>query len=359
MNAGRTILIINPGSTSTKVALYRITESGEPSEITTKNIKHPPADLEKYRDPVDQLEFRTSAVLDFLKENKTEKLAAIACRGGLVKPISAGSYRITETMLKDLKSAKYGSHASNLGALIGDRLGKRFSTTAFITDPVGVDEFEVLARYSGFPGMERRCQSHALNIRAVARKVSAKHGTTMEELNLIVIHLGGGISVAPLKRGRIVDVNNANDGGPFSPQRTGSLPTTQLVELCFSGKYRSAKELNYILTKKSGLLGYLGTDNGIEIEKRIENGDEKAREVLEAMAYQIAKEIGAMATVLHGNVDFIILTGGFAHPPLTDWIISRVDWIAPIEIYPGENEMLALAEAGARYILGKEELKDY
>ncbi len=355
----KNILVVNPGSTSTKVAIYTYSDKGKLTEHLKENIKHPPEELEKMKDPVEQLGFRTEAVMNFLKKNNIQILSAIVGRGGLVRPIPAGSYKINEKMKEDLRTARYGTHASNLGALIADILAKQFNCPAFITDPVGVDEFEPLARYSGLPGMERRCQSHALNIRAVARKYARELNTTIEELNLIVVHLGGGISVAPLKKGKIVDVNNANDGGPFSPQRTGSLPTTQLVELCFSGQYKSAKELNYILTKKSGLLGYLGTDNGIEIVNRIENGDEKAKEVLMAMAYQIAKEIGAMSTVLYGDVDAILLTGGFAHPPLTDWITDRTEWIAPIKRYPGENEMLSLAEAGARYLAGEEELKEY
>ncbi len=353
------ILIINPGSTSTKVSLYTYDTKEGLKEKITKNIKHSPGELENKKDPIEQLSLRTEAVEQFLKENKTENLSVIVSRGGLVRPIPAGSYRINKKMKEDLRSAKYGSHASNLGALIADNLAKIYKCPAFITDPVGVDEFEPLARYSGFPGMERRCQSHALNIRAVARRYAKERKTSMEELNLIVVHLGGGISVAPLKKGKIVDVNNANDGGPFSPQRTGSLPTTQLVELSFSGKYQSAKELNYILTHKSGLLGYLGTDDGIEIVDRIEKNDRRAEETLMAMAYQIAKEIGAMSTVLFGKVNAIILTGGFAHPPLTDWIEERISWIAPIERYPGENEMLSLAEAGARYVTGEEQIKEY
>ncbi|NOY10001.1 MAG: butyrate kinase [Spirochaetes bacterium] len=353
------ICIINPGSTSTKVAVYYGAENSKPAEGSARNIKHDPDILEKRKNPIDQLNFRIKAVEDFLEEQKIETLDAVVGRGGLVKPVPAGSYKITESMIRDLKESKYGSHASNLGALIADLLGRRFNCPAFITDPVGVDEFEPLARYSGFPGMERKCQSHALNIRAAARRAADSLRTTMFDLNLIVVHLGGGISVAPLKKGRIVDVNNANDGGPFSPQRTGSLPTTQLVNLCFSGKYGSAEELNHILTKKSGLLGYIGTDDGIEITERIKKGDARTLEVFEAMAYQISKEIGAMAAVLKGKADMIILTGGMAHPPLTEWIEEATKWIAPVKVYPGENEMSALAEAGLRYLSGIEELKDY
>ena len=354
-----TICVVNPGSTSTKVAIYRGLKNGEPQEVFLQNIKHDPEILGKWKNPIEQLDFRVSAVEDFLASHEIKKLDAVVGRGGLVKPIPAGSYKITKAMLEDLRKAKYGIHASNLGALIADIVGGHYSCPAFIADPVGVDEFEPLARYSGFPGMERKCQSHALNIRAMARRAASEENATMFDINFIVVHLGGGISVVPLKKGKIVDVNNANDGGPFSPQRTGSLPTTQLVNLCFSGKYKNAKELNYIITKKSGLLGYIGTDDGIEITARIEKGDTKALEVFQAMAYQISKEIGAMAVVLKGDVNSIVLTGGMAHPPLTDWIKDATNWIAPIRVFPGENEMLALAEAGLRYLSGTEELKDY
>jgi butyrate kinase len=371
------ILVINPGSTSTKIALYQAGADSALTEQLSENITYPGGtlhprgtshksdQLEKLKSPITlralrtQPTLRTRAVKDFLKSNQITRLDAVAGIGGLVRPIPAGSYRITKKMIDDLSSGRYGSHASNLGALIAHRIASAFGCPSLIADPVGVDEFDPLSRYTGFPGIERRCQSHALNIRATARSAARKLNTSLEEANFIVAHLGGGISIVPLYRGRIIDVNNAYDGGPFSPQRTGSLPTTQLVELALSGKYKSAEELNYILTRKSGLLAYLGTDDGREIRKRIERGDQQATQVYQAMAFQIAKEIGAMASVLKGRVRAIIITGGMAHPPLTDWIRERTDWIAPLHLYPGEHEMTALAEAGLRFLLGEEELKDY
>jgi len=371
------ILAINPGSTSTKIALYQAGADSALTEYLSENITYPhagtshagtshpegtlhkPDQLEKLKNPISQLTPRTLGIKDFLIKNQVTELDAVAGRGGLVRPVPAGSYRITKKMIDDLSSGRYGSHASNLGALIAHRIASAFNCPCLIADPVGVDEFDPLSRYSGLPGMERRCQSHALNIRATARKAAKNLNTTLEDANFIVAHLGGGISIVPLYRGRIIDVNNAYDGGPFSPQRTGSLPTTQLVELAFSGKYKSAEELNYALTRKSGLLAYLGTDDGKVIRKRIEQGDQQAAQVYEAMAFQIAKEISAMASVLKGRVKAIIITGGMAHPPLTDWIRERTDWIATMHLYPGEHEMTALAEAGLRFLLGQEELKDY
>ena len=352
------ILVINPGSTSTKIAIFDTDEKGVKEEFS-KSITHTPEELENLKNPIDQLELRTNAIARFLKESGVDSLGCIAARGGLVKPVAAGSYRINEAMLDDLSSNKYGTHASNLGALIADNLSKEYNCPALIADPVGVDEFETPARYSGFKGMERNTQAHALNIRATARRAAKEVGSEMEKMNLIVAHLGGGISVAPLKNGRIIDVNCANDGGPFSPQRSGSLPVTRLVDLCFSGKYSSAAELKYEITRNSGLVAYLGTDDGREIVKRIKDGDSKAEEVYRAMAYQIAKEIGAMAAVLNGKVDAIILTGGLPRPPLSDWIIEKTSWIAPIMIYAGEHEMEALAEAGQRHLFEGETLKEY
>ncbi|MBA7484375.1 MAG: butyrate kinase [Spirochaeta sp.] len=353
------ILVINPGSTSTKIALYQTGADSALTEQLIENITYKPDQLDKLKSPITQLPLRIRTVKDFLKRNQVTRLDAVAGRGGLVRPIPAGSYRITKKMIDDLSSGSYGSHASNLGALIAHKIASAFGCSSLIADPVGVDEFDPLSRYTGLPGMERRCQSHALNIRTTARKAAKNLNTTLEKANFVVAHLGGGISIVPLYRGRIIDVNNAYDGGPFSPQRTGSLPTTQLVELAFSGKYKSAEELNYTLTRKSGLLAYLGTDDGREIRKRIEQGDQQAAEVYQAMAFQIAKEIGAMASVLKGRVKAIIITGGMARPPLTDWISERTDWIAPLYLFPGEHEMTALAEAALRFLLGQEKLRDY
>jgi len=354
-----TIFVINPGSTSTKLALYQGAEDETPVLRCQETIRHSAEELSRHPRPQDQLELRLEAARRFLTAQGTDSIQMLSARGGLVKPLASGCYGVNEAMLEDLRGNRFGAHASNLGAQIAHALAGELRCPAMIADPVGVDEFTPLARYTGFPGMLRRSQSHTLNIRATAGRLARELGRSLESLRLVVAHLGGGISIAPLHEGRILDVNNANDGGPFSAQRCGSLPTTQLVELAFSGLYRDASELNRVLTTQSGLLGLLGSDDLREVIRRIEAGDERAQEVLRAMAYQIAKEIGAMATVLYGRVDRILLTGGLAHPPLTDWIGQRTDWIAPLRVYPGEDEMLALAEAGLRVLLGREALKEY
>jgi butyrate kinase len=351
------ILTINPGSTSTKIAIFKFNNTLE--QIVCQNIDHDGELLKKHKDLTGQVSFWIDYVIDLIKVSNISKIDCIVSRGGIVKPVTAGSYVINSKMLDDLSSNRFGTHASNLGALIADGLSKKFNCEAMIVDPVGVDEFTPLARYSGFPGIERRSLSHALNIRAMTRLAVKELNLKMEEANFVVAHLGGGISIVSLQQGRIVDTNNANDGGPFSPQRAGSLPITQLVSLAYSGLYKTAKELIYKLTRESGLLGYLGTNNGKEIIDRIASGDKKAEEVFRAMGYQIAKEIGAMATVLKGEINTIIIVGGLARPPLVDWIKESVAWIAPVIVYPGERELEALAEAGARFLSGEEKLKDY
>jgi butyrate kinase len=355
----KNILTINPGSTSTKVALFRASDSWNMEETSGSNVKHEAADLEKLRKPADQLEFRCQAVEQFLLDAGNPALDVIAGRGGLTRPLEAGSYRIDESMKADLTASRYGYHASNLGALIADRLAVNRGIPALIADPVGVDQFIPLARYSGHPELPRRSQLHALNMRSVARETARDLGGKMEDFRFIIAHLGGGISVSPMENGRLIDVNHAMDGGPFSPQRSGALPVIPLVEMCFSGRWKNADEARQELTGRSGLIAYLGTDDGREIERRAAAGEQPWLEVYQALAYQISKEIGAMATVLDGRVDAIILTGGLPHPPLSDWIARRTDWIAPIHIHAGEREMLALARAAARLIFDGEPLRDY
>ncbi len=354
------ILVINPGSTSTKVALYESDLSGVVKEYASKSITHKVEDLDKFKTTPEQESYRAKAVTEFLIEHKIESLDCCVGRGAPVKALIAGSYNINNSMLQDLRTEKYSNHASNLGALIAFSVAKTFNCPSLITDPVSVDEFEPYARYSGLPGMNRRSRLHALNIRAMARKYAATQKRDMNDLNLIVAHIGGGISIVPMKKGKMIDTNDAMDGGPFSPQRSGALPTTLLVKLCFSGEYECAADLNNVLTKKSGLLGYLGTDDGREIEKRISNGDENAEEVYHAMAYQIGREIGSAAAALKGRVDAVILTGGLVYSALCEkWVSEYVEWIAPVIVYPGEHELIALAEAGSRYIFGSEKLKEY
>ncbi|MDA3809800.1 MAG: butyrate kinase [Spirochaetaceae bacterium] len=354
------ILVINPGSTSTKVALFSSDSSGNVKELASQSLTHGAEDLDVFNSTADQEEFRTQAVTDFLKKNKITELDCCAGRGAPVKALSAGSYKINDTMLEELRTEKYSNHASNLGALIAFSVAEKFHCSSLIADPVSVDEFEPFSRYSGLPGMNRRSRLHALNIRAMARKYSESIGKNMDDLNLVIAHLGGGISVVPMKKGKMIDTNDANDGGPFSPQRAGTLPTTLLVKMCFSGKYESAEKINSLITQKAGLLAYLGSDDGRVIEERIAEGDNKAEEVYGAMTYQIGREIGSASAALKGKVDGIILTGGLAYAPLcTQWVSEYIDWIAPVIILAGEHELTALAEAGSRFIYGKEELKEY
>jgi butyrate kinase len=351
------ILSINPGATSTKVALYQ-----DKTPLIVETLRHSPEELKAFPKTLDQLDYRKNIVLKFLQRNnlKATDLSAVVGRGGPFKPLASGTYRVNQKMLSDIKSGNVqADHVSNLGALIAHQLTKDTDIPAFIVDPVSVDEFPPVARISGMPELERKSLSHALNIKMVARKASSELGRKYEELNLIIVHLGSGISISSHLKGQMIDVNNANDGGPFSPQRCGSLPVTGLAKLCFSGKYTYEQMYNKI-TKKGGLLAYLGTDNVEEIEKRIDSGDEKAKLNYEAMAYQIAKEIGAMATTLSGDVDTIVLTGGIAHSKrLVKKIKERVEFISKILVFPGEDEMEALTLGALRVLTGEEEEKEY
>ncbi len=354
-----TFLAVNPGSTSTKVALYRGFSPWDLEVVTQKTVVHPGAQLIALPEPIDQLELRIRQVEAFLIESGDPAVDAIAGRGGLTHPVDAGSYAISDDLKLDLRTARYGNHVSNLGALIADALATERNIPSLVVDPVGVDQFGPLARYSGWPDLPRRSQLHALNIRSVARAAARDMGGEMEDFRLIIAHLGGGISIAPMVAGRLIDVNNAMDEGPFSPQRVGSLPTTGLIKLCFSGAYKKASDLIRALTREGGLYAYLGTDDGREISHRIDEGDAAAEEAYRAMAYQIGKEIGAMAAVLSGKVDAILLTGGLPRPPLSDWIREYTEWIAPVKINVGEMELLALAQAAARHVCEGEELKTY
>jgi butyrate kinase len=354
-----TLLTINPGSTSTKLGLYHSDQSMHLKEIFSQDIDHNFHALKNYRLPIDQLEFRLNHIQAFIKKSTIKRIDCIVSRGGLVRPLKTGSYEINQKMIDDLTANRFGSHVSNLSPLLAKRLAEQFHCPAIIVDPVAVDEFISLAYYSGFKPIKRRSQLHALNIRAIMLLACHDLNLQLDKVNFIVAHLGGGITIAAVRNGRMIDVNNALDGGPFSPNRAGSLPTTQLVDLCFSGQYKSASELNRILTSQAGLLSYLGTADGREIVKRITAGDKKAKEAFKAMAYQISKEIGAMATTLLGNVSAILITGGLARNPLLKWIRTSTEWIAPIHVYPGSHEQEALAKAGARFLAGKETLKTY
>jgi len=352
-------LAINPGSTSTKIALYQGDDSWSLSEVATAELSISREDATRMPEPNDQTAFRAGQIDAFLKEAGSPELHAVVGRGGITRPIDAGSYAINQTMLDDFSGNRYGTHASNLGALLAKAIADSRGIPALIADPVGVDQFEPLARYSGWPALERKSQLHALNMRSVAREACRTLGGELADFNLVIAHLGGGISIGPMKKGRLVDVNNAMDGGPFSPQRTGGLPLRGLVELAYSGQFPTAKSMIDAFTRKGGMLAYLGTDDAREVIARIAAGDKKAEETYRAMAYQISKEIGAMATVLAGKVDAIVLTGGLARPPLGDWIADYCGWIARIIVIPGERELLALAQAAARHVCEGEALKEY
>ena len=357
MSDNKTILIINPGSTSTKIGIFSAGKM-----IVNESVKHDDAELRKFPTIWDQYDFRRDALLDFLKNNTISmaEIDAIACRGGNVKPLPGGIYRICPKMIADMKSGIYGGHPINVGGLVAFDLGNEYNIPVLTADPPMTDELCSSARYSGIPQIARQSSFHALNQKATARKIAAGLDRTYDEVNLIVVHLGGGISVGAHRKGQIIDVNNALDGdGPFSPERAGSLPAGDLVKLCFSGDYSKAEVLK-LLTGNGGLFAYLGTTNVIEIERRIDAGDEKAAEVFEAMIYQVAKEIGASAAVLEGEVDAIALTGSLVYSQrLLESLKRKISFIAPIHLNPGENEMEALADAAMRYFNDEEELSIY
>lgn len=357
MNKIFRLLIINPGSTSTKVAIYE-----NEKLIEGKSIQHSSEDLKGFGDIWEQYDFRKNGIVNAVKELgfTLNDFDSIACRGGNVKPILGGIYLINEKMLKDMKSGLYGKHATNVGNLIAYDLGKELGIPVLTLDPPVTDEMCKCAKYSGIPLITRQSSFHALNQKATARKIAEQIGKSYEDINIIVVHMGGGISVGAHEKGKVIDANNALDGdGPFSPERAGSLPTGDLVKLCFSGKYTSDEVLK-MLTGKGGLSAYLGTNSGLEVEEMIANGNEEAKEAYMAMAYQVSKEIGGAAAVLKGNVDCIAFTGSLAHSDLLmNTIKERISFIAPIHLNPGENEMEALALGALRYLTGEEAPKTY
>ena len=353
------VLAINPGSTSTKIAVYNDKEA-----VFTKTLRHDPNELDAFGGIIEQYEFRKNLVLKAMEENGVHKesLNAVVGRGGLIKAVPGGTFAINKKLLSDLQDPTLWGriHASNLGAFIAHSIAEELSLPSFIVDPVTVDEFDDIARISGIKEIERKSLFHALNIRYIAINLAEELGKKFEESNMIGVHMGGGITVAAIKQGKVVDVNNALLGmGPFSPQRSGALPIGDLVELAFSGKY-TKKELLTKLSKNSGLLEYLGTDSGIEIEERVEKGDNEALFIMDAMSYQVSKEIGACATILKGKVDAIFITGGLAYNTcITAFIKNACSFIAPIHMFPGEKEMEALSQGAVRVLKGKEKVKIY
>ena len=350
------VLAINPGSTSTKIAAY-----DSETCLWKQEIGHPFSEIKAFARVGDQYEYRIVHILKLLKERGTplDSFNVIVGRGGLLKPLVGGTYVVDELLVKTLQNAPGGEHASNLGGIIAYHLGQRINVPVYIVDPVSVDEFEPVARLSGLAEISRLSQSHALNMKAVARKVARMMGKAYHEVNLIVAHLGGGISVAPHRKGKMIDVNDANNEGPYSIERSGTLPVSQLVKLCYSGKY-TEQEMRSKILKEGGMFAYLGTKDAREAEKRMNEGDLYARLVLEGLCYQVAKEIGAMATVLAGEVDQIVLTGGLAYSEfITREIHRRVSFISPIIVVPGEEEMEALAFGALRVLHGEEKALTY
>jgi len=351
------ILIINPGSTSTKIGVF----DNEVS-IFEKTIRHDIEEINSYTNIIDQYEFRKNTILETLDKEgiNISKLSAVCGRGGLLRPIEGGTYAVNDRMLEDLRAGFSGQHASNLGGIIAYEIASGLNIPSFIVDPVVVDELDQIARISGFSLIERKSIFHALNQKAVARRVAKDLGKKYTDLNLIVTHMGGGITVGIHKQGRVVDVNNGLHGdGPFSPERAGTVPAGDLVALCFSGEHYR-EEIMKKLVGQGGLVGYLGTNDAIKVEQRIEAGDQEAKLVYDAMAYQVAKEIGAASAVLSGKVDAIILTGGLAYGKgFVKSITDRINWIADVIVQPGENELQALAEGALRVLRGEEEVKTY
>jgi butyrate kinase len=351
-------LIINPGSTSTKIGVFE-----NEKEVFEQTLRHSNEELSKFKNVTDQFQFRKDLILEALKENNIEvtSLSAIVGRGGLLKPMESGTYLVNEEMIKDLYEGKAGEHASNLGGIIAKFIADEINVPAFIVDPVVVDEMEDVARISGHPLFERLCKWHALNQKAVARRAATeKFGKNYEEMNFVVAHLGGGISVGAHKKGRVIDVNNALSGdGPFSPERSGSLLAHEVIQECFSGKYTES-ELMKMVAGKGGISAHLGTNNAKEVSERASKGDKKAELILNAMAYQVAKAIGEYSVTLDGDVDAIIITGGIAYDKkIIEYIKKKVGFIADVIVYPGEDELLALAQGGLRVLNGVEAAKEY
>lgn len=350
------ILVINPGSTSTKVGVFE-----EEALLFSVTLRHSAEELSQFSTIPDQLTFRKELVLKALAENgyDIKMLSAVTARGGPVKPLPGGTYRISETLLEDSRNPRFGQHASSLGALIAKEIADALHLPSFVVDPPVVDEMLPVARYSGHPLLERVSIFHALNQKAVARRYARECGRTYEELNLVVCHMGGGISVGAHCHGQVIDVNNSLNGDvPFSPERAGSLPAGQLVKICFSGQYTQA-EVEKMLCGQGGMVAYTGTTNMIDLTEQAKT-DKKTAQVMDAFHYQIAKEIGAMAVSLRGKVDAVILTGGIAYGKETvEALREQIEWIAPVVVYPGEDELLALIQGTLRVLRGEEKAKEY
>ena len=351
------ILSINPGSTSTKIGVFDGCK-----DIFQCTVRHPAEELEKFERILDQKEMRLELIISKLEQNglSLETIDAFVGRGGILSPMKSGVYTINDLMIHDLWNGKASAHASALGGIFASELGKKYGKPSFIVDPVVVDERNEVAKISGIPDAPRTCVFHALNQKSVARHYASSVGKRYEECCLVVAHLGGGISVGAHEYGRVVDVNDAIDGeGPFSPERCGGIQADKLINMCFSGNYSQDQMLAYT-SKAGGLLAHLGTTDCVKAEQLAASGDETAKIVLDAMAYNIGKEIGSMAAVLEGRAEAIILTGGLAYSKaLTERISAMVGFIAPVKLYPGEDELRALAEGALRVLSCEETPKEY
>lgn len=350
-------LIINPGSTSTKIGVFE-----DETLLFEETLRHSTEEIGRFATIVDQKDFRKKIITDLLEEKKFDihSLNVIVGRGGMLKPIPGGTYEVTDELLADLKVGIQGQHASNLGGILAREIGDSLGIPSYIVDPVVVDELMPIARYSGVPELPRTSVFHALNQKAVAKRYAKETGIPYESLRLIVVHMGGGVSVGAHEYGRVIDVFNALDGdGAFSPERAGAVQSGALVKMCFSGKY-TEKEVYSKIVGKGGFNAYLGTNDMREVTKRANEGDEKAAEAKLAFLLQVSKDIGAMACVLNGKVDRIIVTGGIAYgEDVVAALKERAEWIAPFTVYPGEDELLALAQGALRVINGEEEPKKY
>ena len=350
-------LIINPGSTSTKIGVFE-----DETLLFEETLRHSTEEISQYASIVDQKDFRKNIIVNLLNEKNFDinSLNMVVGRGGMLKPIPGGTYAVTDELLEDLKIGKQGQHASNLGGILAREIGDSIGVPSFIVDPVVVDEMMPIARYSGVPELPRTSVFHALNQKAVAKRYANEIGKAYTDLNLIVVHMGGGVSVGAHKNGRVVDIFNALDGdGAFSPERAGSVPSGALIKMCFSGKY-TEKEVYKKIVGNGGFNAYMGTNDMRDVEKAVLAGDEKAIEYRDAFILQVAKDMGSLACVLDGKVDQIVVTGGIAYDKgVVAGLKERAEWIAPFTVYPGEDELLALVQGGLRVINGVEEAMKY
>lgn len=350
-------LIINPGSTSTKIGVFE-----DEALLFEETLRHSTEEIASYASIVDQKDFRKQIILDLLKEKAFDihSLQVVVGRGGMLKPIPGGTYAVSDGLLEDLKIGKQGQHASNLGGILAREIGDSIGVPSYIVDPVVVDELMPISRYSGVPELPRTSVFHALNQKAVAKRYAKEQGKAYDSLNLIVVHMGGGVSVGAHEKGRVVDVFNALDGdGAFSPERAGAVPTGALIKMCFSGEY-TEKEVYKKVVGNGGFNAYVGTNDMRDVEKMVQGGDQKAAEVREAFIMQVAKNIGSMACVLKGQIDQIIITGGIAYDKVVvGGLKERAGFLAPITVYPGEDELLALAQGALRVMSGEEKAMEY